>query len=196
MKIRTTLHPYQTNKEFVEAAQIAKQDAFIAVAIRRIVGNMLEIPVRELVADLTFETVMQRAGYYTDWDQGVFEMEFEEYFNITIIDCEKCYEAAKNAGYPNWFYNPDNYDDFSFLWKPFIFRPPPKKITFGEWVKIVIEKIFAPFRNEIIPLADWSGIETSDLESDTVIHVDNFRFFLYWGCLIVTIIILLLFYNL
>ncbi|MDR3199113.1 MAG: hypothetical protein LBU34_14695, partial [Planctomycetaceae bacterium] len=61
----TVLPPHQTNKEFVEAAQIAEQDAFIAVVIRRSMGSMLEIPVRELVADMTFETVMRRAGFYT-----------------------------------------------------------------------------------------------------------------------------------
>ncbi|MDR2704404.1 MAG: hypothetical protein LBC02_01370 [Planctomycetaceae bacterium] len=62
------IRAYQSNKEFIEAAGIAEHDAFIAVAIRRIVGKMLEIPARELVAELTFEAMMRRASIYTDWD--------------------------------------------------------------------------------------------------------------------------------
>lgn len=40
----------QTNKESVEAAGIAEEDAFIAVAIRRIVAKMTEIPPKQLLA--------------------------------------------------------------------------------------------------------------------------------------------------
>ena len=42
----------QINKEFVEAAGIAEQDAFIAVAIRRIVAQMAKITARELTAGI------------------------------------------------------------------------------------------------------------------------------------------------
>jgi hypothetical protein len=193
------IHPYQNNKEFIEAAGIAEQDAFIAVAIRRIVGRMLEIPVRELVAGLTFKAMMRRAGVYTDWDALVFAMEFEEYFNIDIT-CEmweKCEEIAQNAGYPNWFYNPDNdKEDFSlflkpfkFFWKSSISVPPPKKITFGEWVHLGIET-FSPFRNRLVPPADWTGIETSDLESDTVAQKSPH----YVGHILILVIIAIIFF--
>jgi hypothetical protein len=155
---------------------------------------MLEIPVRELVADMTFETVMRRAGFYTGWDKGEFTIALEETFNIDI-DEGKIEEAAENAGYSNWFYNPDYPDPvfpniFFFPWKRSTSKPPLKKITLGEWVKLVVEKILAPYRSQINPPADWQGIEASDLESDAVTPkspVHNFYFFLSWE--FVTVII-------
>jgi hypothetical protein len=189
------IRPYQSNKEFIEAAGIAERDAFIAVVIRRIVGKMLEIPVRELVAELTFETMMRRASIYSDWDELVFAMELEEYFNINITPemWEKCQEIAANAGYPNWFYNPDNNkENFSFLWKSSISVPPTKKITFGEWVHCGIET-FSPFRDQFIPPADWTGIETSDQESDTVAQKSPGHYSIFIP-IIVAIILFLIFY--
>ncbi|MDR2439380.1 MAG: hypothetical protein LBE12_08435 [Planctomycetaceae bacterium] len=197
--------PHQTNKEFVEAAGIAEQDAFIAVAIRRIVGRLLEIPVRELAADMKFETVMRRAGFYTDWDALDFAHEFMKYFPLTsTMDIEpdtweKGTEIAANAGYPNWFYNPDNYKLFSFLWKPFVSKQPAQKITFGEWVKLVIEIVLVPVRDKIVPPVDWTGIETSDQESDTVAQKSpchNTQFIGWMVVFIVTIILLLYFLQL
>jgi hypothetical protein len=169
MKKNTLSRPHQTNKEFVEAAKISEQNAFIAVAIRRITGHLQNILVRELVADLTFETVMYRDEFFcADWIREEFTICFESFFNVEI-DWAKVDEAAKNTGYRNWFYNPDNYKMFSFLWKPFVSRQPIKKITYGEWFYLVTEKFLTPIRNKIIPPADWTGIKTSDLESDAVI---------------------------
>ncbi|MDR3197982.1 MAG: hypothetical protein LBU34_08965 [Planctomycetaceae bacterium] len=196
----TVLRPHQTNKEFVEAAQIAEQDAFIAVVIRWIVGSTLEIPVRELVADMTFETAMRCSGFYTDWDEGEFTIELEEIFNINIEN-ETVHEAAEKAGYPNWFYNPDCPapvfpNIFRFLWKRFTSKPPAKKITFGEWVKLVVEKILAPYRSQINPPTDWQGIEASDLESDAVVlksFVHDSQFFAFWVCWTVFVAIVVLY---
>ncbi|MDR2707036.1 MAG: hypothetical protein LBC02_14780 [Planctomycetaceae bacterium] len=191
------IRPYQSNKEFIEAAGIAEQDAFIAVAIRRIVGKMLEIPARELVAELTFEAMMRRVNIYTDWDVGVFAMELEEYFKIDITPemWEKGEEIAQSAGYPNWFYTPDNDNEYlDFLWKSSISVPPTKKITFGEWVHLGIET-FSAFRNQLIPPADWTGIETSDLESDTVAKKCPGHYvahFIIFAAIIVVIISLLI----
>ncbi|MDR0336290.1 MAG: hypothetical protein LBI18_04295 [Planctomycetaceae bacterium] len=161
--------PTQTNKEFVDAAGIAEQDAFIAVAIRRIVAKMTEIPAQELLANMTFEKVMKRQSGY-DWDSLVFAMEIEELFNFDI-SCDMWDQGdklAKEAGYSNWFYNPDNDKQFSFLWKPFYPKTDEKKILFGEWVKLIIEIVLAPIREKFIPPNDWPGLEASDLDSDTV----------------------------
>jgi hypothetical protein len=185
--------PHQTNKEFVEAAKISEQNAFIAVAIRRITGSLLNIPVRELVADLTFEAIMCRGEFGADWDYGEFAIQCEVCFNDLPIDWAKIDKTAKNAGYSNWFYNPDNYKIFSFLWKPFVSRQPTKKITYGEWVYLVTEKFLAPVRDEIISPADWT-IETSDFESDAVMPKKIpyiFQFFANWGCLCVIVILLI-----
>ncbi|MDR0705153.1 MAG: hypothetical protein LBF88_09200 [Planctomycetaceae bacterium] len=136
MKTKNTIsRPYQTNKEFAEAAKISEQNAFIAVAIRRITGHLQNIPVRELVADSTFEAITWQRDesefFASDWNKGEFAICFELFFDIKI-DWAKVDEAAKNTGYRNWFYNPDNYKMFSFLWKPFVSRQPTKKMTYGE----------------------------------------------------------------
>jgi len=157
----------QTNKEFVDAAGIAEQDAFLAIGVRRTVARMLEIPAQKLTAEMTFESVIWRAE---DWDALDFGLHLMEQFPIDIGAEEwlMSNEAATVAGYPNWFYNPHNYVQFSFLWKPFVPSTPQRKMTFGEWVKLVVEVVLSPFRDRIDPPADWPGLEASDLESDAV----------------------------
>lgn len=186
MKNKPNIKPIQTNKEFIEAAGIDEQDAFLAVTIRRIVARLTEIPARELVADMTFDTVMKRAGYYTDWDSISFAIEFEELFEMDINSdtWEEGQKRAQEAGYSNWFYNPDNYVPFSFLWKPFCSQKK-NKILFGEWVKLTVEVVLVPIRDKISTPNDWPGLESSDLESDSVAARSpshNALFLLNWGC--------------
>jgi len=177
--------PIQTNKEFVEAAGIAEYDAFLAVVVRRAVARMVGIPVQQLTAEMTFEAVTRKAW---DWDTLNFALELEDLFE-TVLDFDEevwvngC-EAAKAAGYPNWFYNPDNYELFSFLWKPFVSSKHEPKITFGGWVKLVVEVVLAPMRNKITFPANWPGLEASDLESDAVAE----SYFHPWSCLTLAII--------
>ena len=162
----------QTNKEFVDSAGITEHDAFLAVAVRRIVARMLEIPAQKLTAQMTYETMFRHAGFYTDWDELCFLMELEELYNIDI-DCEKVWEAAEVAGYSNWFYRPG-------------------VATFGEWVKLAVEIALAPIRGQIAPSADWPGLEASDLESDTVAGkslVHDGLFAMTWGCMGLAVIV-------
>ncbi|MDR2704403.1 MAG: hypothetical protein LBC02_01365 [Planctomycetaceae bacterium] len=121
----------------------------------------------------------------------------------------KCAEIAQNAGYPNWFYDPDNENEnldiwkpfitflwkpFTFFWKPSISVPPTKKITFGEWVHFGIETFFTPFRDQLIPPTDWTGIETSDLESDTVAQKCPGHYSVFIAGAIIAIFLFLIFY--
>lgn len=164
---------YQNNKDFVESAGIAEQDAYLAVALRRIVAKMTEIPARELTSETTFEKIMSsKKEWTTDWDALVFAMEIEEYFNININEEKyQCgLELAERAGYSNWFYNPDNCEPFDFLWIFVRFKKAEKKITFGEWVKVGIATVLAPIREEIVPPSDWPGLENSDRDSDAVVQ--------------------------
>jgi hypothetical protein len=166
--------PIQTNKEFVEAAGIAECDAFLAVAIRRIVARMLEIPAQELTAEKTFETIMRQAGFYTDWDELCFVGELVEQFKIKIL-YEEWERGQKAVRYSNWFYNPGT--------------------TFGEWVKIGVEIILISCHEKIVLPTDWPGLEASDLESDTVIlksPVHNAMRCFFWGITIICVIVILL----
>jgi hypothetical protein len=194
MKNNTMSRPQQTDKEFVEAAKISEQNIFIAVAIRRITGLLLCIPIRELVTDATFDEIRRRAGLYADWDKIDFMTHLEWYLNEDEIDWAKVDEVAKNKGYPDWFYNPDNYKNFSFFGKPFVSTPPTPKITYGEWVHLITEKFLVPVCDKITlpintPPTNWTGIETSDLVSDTLISPSpsyiHILQSIIWSCLCV-----------
>jgi hypothetical protein len=158
----------QTNKEFIEAANISANDAYLAVAIRRITGKLLKIPAQELTAELQFEKAITNSKYNDNWDSLLFAMELEQDFNI-IIDVDK---SAQNADYPNWFYNPNNRSAFYTLEKLFrklfcskLSSSSQKNITIGEWIKIMVEKILMPACNPIITPTDWT-IETSDQDTE------------------------------
>jgi hypothetical protein len=192
MKKNTMSRPQQTDKEFVEATKISEQNIFIAVAIRRITGLLRRIPVRELIADATFDEIRRRESFGADWDDQDFKLDFEVYFNDIEIDWSKVDEVAKNEGYPNWFHSPDNYKNFSFLWKPFVSTPPTPKITYGEWVHLITEKFLVPVRDKITPPVDWTGIETSDLVSDTLVTKNSYVIgrFVNCGCWCIIVILL------
>ncbi len=191
----------QTNKEFVDAAGITERDAFIAVAIRRIVAEMMEIPAQKLVADVTVESIIYRVSAYSDWDSSFFAMCLEEYFcvDISCEEWEKGCELAKAAGYPNWFYNPDGYKQFAPIRWLFGFSyRPDRQTTFGEWVRLAIEVVLSPVREKIDPPADWPGLDASDLESDAIAQrspVHNGMFYAFWTIMgiagIIAIIIML-----
>ncbi|MGL4941694.1 MAG: hypothetical protein ACRC46_00700 [Thermoguttaceae bacterium] len=178
---------YQTNKEFVEAAGITEQDAFIAVAIRRIVADQIGFPVRELTSEITIDRVIEiMADDFVGWDEAEFLIALEEMFKIDIDSIEIA-KHMERTGHPNWFYNPDNYVMFSFLWRPFVVRTPEPKMSVGEWVRIVTEVVLAPVRAKIVPPNDWSSLESSDLDSDAVAKqsrpTHHFANVCCWGCI-------------
>ena len=163
--------PIQTNKEFVEAAGIAESDAFLAVAVRRIVARMAGIPARELTSEMTFDEMTRDVW---DWDSMVFAMELEQLFNIDISceEWEKGEVATETIGYANWFYSTDN---------------------FGEWVKLAVEVALAPMRDKITPPADWPGLDASDLESDAVVEKGfglDCRYCLIFGYIFIVLFVL------
>jgi len=183
---KTMSKPIQNNEEFILVAGIAEQDAYLAIVIRRIVARMIEIPVRELTSEMTFYEMIKRQSRYCDWDALSFFIEIEEFFQINF-DSIKGSEIAVGLGYPNWFYNPDGYDDFAWIKNWFVHESTPKpQITVGQWIRVGVEVVRGSVSEVLVTPENWPGIKASDLESDAIAKKSpshNALMITQWGCI-------------
>ena len=178
--------PIQNNEEFILSAGIAEQDAYLAIVIRRIAARMIEIPARELTSEMTFCEMMKRQSRYCDWDALSFFIELEEFFHVCFDDM-KGSEIAVTSGYPNWFYNPDGYDDFSWIKNRFVCDSVAKpQTTIGQWIQLGIDVVKGSACVELTVPEEWPGIKASDLESDAIAEKSpshNALLIMEWGCI-------------